>query len=74
MTPAENMQLWITDRPAWIAEAAPRCAAYLASGREAVLHGWPILARDYQLAVWPLLDEATKDTIRQTRSDICATP
>jgi hypothetical protein len=67
MTPAENLQLWLHDRAAWMADAAPRCAAYLATGRAAVEHGWPIMPRDYQLQVWPLLDEATRAIVREVR-------
>lgn len=68
MTPAENMQLWITDRAAWIVNAAPKCAEYLARGRAAVEHAWPTMQRDLQLAVWPLLDDATRAIIREVRS------
>jgi len=68
MTPAENMHLWITDRAAWIVNAAQTCAEYLARGRAAVEHAWGIMPRDFQLAVWPLLDEQTRAIIREVRN------
>jgi hypothetical protein len=63
-----NLHLWMTNRAAWIEAAAPKCAEYLATGRAAIEHAWPVLARDFQLKVWPLLDETTRDLIRQVRA------
>lgn len=62
--------LYESDRATWLAQAAPRCAARLALCNDADLaEQWTFLSRDYQLAVWNLLDEAMRTRVRAVRAD-----
>lgn len=70
LTASAERALYDSDRPAWLREVAPRMAERLANVRDEVLGGaWSDLPRDYQRAVWLVLDEPTKDRIRAARAD-----
>jgi len=68
----DETELYCTDRPAWIALVAPRMVARIAdpSSDDAMLaYAWTGMARDYQTAVWALLDEASKERIKRIRRE-----
>jgi hypothetical protein len=70
MTPAEEYALYESDYATWLVQAAPRCAVRLALCNDADLtEQWELLSRDYQLAVWNLLDEAMRTRVRAVRAD-----
>ena len=61
-------ELYETDRPAWINQAAPRTAQIFADTLDATLAGmWSRMPRDYQTAVWALLPEPQRERIRKLR-------
>lgn len=68
ITGSGELDLYWNDRPAWLKLVAPRMAAKLRgmSGRE-LADEWSCLGRDYQRAVWAVLDEATREAIRRAR-------
>jgi len=65
-----------TDRPAWLAYVAPRMAVRLSEMADVpdatLADTWGFLSRDYQRAVWPLLDDAMRDRIRAARKALLA--
>jgi hypothetical protein len=65
---SEELKLYETDRPAWIAQSAPRLALRIAEGDESSLNrSWSCMGRDYQTATWQHLDEVQRDRIRKLR-------
>lgn len=63
-------ELYETDRPAWINQAAPRMAKIFADTPDATLADmWARMPRDYQTAVWAHLDESARARIRALRKD-----
>jgi len=69
LTASAERHLYETDRPAWLAYVAPRKAEQLRNTRDEALGGaWSDLPRDYQRAVWLLLDAETQGRIRAVRN------
>ena len=66
LTQAEERALYDRDPGAWRTYAAPSIAAALARSNDLGL-SWSLLTRDTQVAVWPLLDEATQARVREAR-------
>lgn len=69
LTHAEERALYDRDPAAWRAYAAPRIAVALAKSGDLGL-SWSLLTRDMQVAVWPLMDEATQARVREAREDL----
>lgn len=76
LSASEERALFETDRPAWLRYVAPRMAERLQSMVDVpdatLADTWGFLSRDYQRAVWPLLDEATRTRIRRARTAVLA--
>lgn len=69
LTPSAERELHDTNRPAWLEYVAPRMAQRLREiDRDSTLaDAWGFLQRDYQHAVWALLDAAMRQRIRDAR-------
>jgi hypothetical protein len=68
MMPSDEYALYQQDREAWIAHVAPRMAERIAAMPDAeVADTWPRLSREYQLAVWELLDTDQRRRVRAAR-------
>lgn len=68
ITGSRELDLYHNDRPAWLKHVAPRMAARLRDMPQAKLaEEWPQLPRDYQRAVWAVLDDTTREAIRLAR-------
>jgi len=68
VTPSQEFALYHADRTAWLKLVAPRMADRLrAMAAEQLPAAWGELARDYQRAVWPLLDGVTQEAIKLGR-------
>jgi hypothetical protein len=66
----DDLALYETDRPAWLATVAPKQAARIADDTyddASLAYAWASMQRDYQTAVWALLPEAQKQRIRMLR-------
>ena len=64
----DERALYETDRVAWLNYVAPSMARKLAVEPNATLGAtWARIPRDYQTAVWPLLDETQRQRIRKLR-------
>ena len=69
MEAIDELSLHETDRVAWLAYVAPNMARKLAVEPDATLGAtWARIPRDYQTAVWPLLDEPQRQRIRKLRT------
>jgi hypothetical protein len=68
---ADERALYESDAAAWRVYAAPRIAASLARSTDVGL-SWSLLMRETQVAVWPLMDEATQARVRAAREDLAA--
>jgi hypothetical protein len=71
MTPADEYVLYHTDRDAWIALVAERTAQRFAvmPDRE-IADSWPLLGRDFQIAIWAHLSKAERERIRSARHEV----
>ena len=70
MTPNDERNLHDTNRYSWIAYVAPSMAASLKKMDACGIgRTWPMMPRDYQKAVWCLLDEATRERVKSVRND-----
>lgn len=71
LTASAERALFETNRPAWLAYVAPRMATRLRAMTDVpdvtLSDAWGFLQRDYQRAVWVLLDEPTRTRIRNAR-------
>lgn len=68
ITGSQELDLYRNDRPAWLKLVAPRMAARLRDMPRAKLADeWPQLPRDYQRAVWAVLEATTREAIRLAR-------
>lgn len=69
LTPDAERVLHDTDRPAWLKYVAPRMAQRLREfdADASLADAWAFLQRDYQRAVWALLDEPMRARIRNAR-------
>ena len=66
----DERALYETDRVAWLTYVAPNMARKLAVEPDAKLGAtWARIPRDYQTAVWPLLDEPRRQRIRKLRQN-----
>lgn len=76
LSPSAERALFDADRPGWLAYVAPRMAKRLQEMTDVpdatLADTWGFLSRDYQRAVWPLLDDATRDRIRAARKALLA--
>lgn len=67
-TPSQEFALYHADRPAWLKLIALRMAAKLRDmSLEKLADEWPQLPRDYQHAVWAVLDDTTREAVRLAR-------
>ena len=58
--------LYESDRPAWIAAAAPRAARAIATyGDDTARTFWPLIGQDYKAAIWRLLDRPARMALRK---------
>lgn len=67
----DELELYKTDRPKWLAIVAPKQAEHVTDNTydDAALAGaWAGMQRDYQSAVWALLDDAGRDRVRRVRA------
>lgn len=65
----DELTLYQTDRPAWLQQVAPRMARKLeAMSDNELANEWATLARDYQRAVWGVMDGATQSRVRKARA------
>lgn len=65
----DDLDMYHNDRPAWIAQAAPRTANRIARAtEEEIKRYWSCMERDYQTAVWQYLDDTQRARIRKLRS------
>ena len=68
ITGSRELGLYHNDRPAWLKLVAPRMTMRLRDMPQATLADeWPQLPRDYQRAVWAVLDSTTREAIRLAR-------
>jgi len=68
LTASAERHLYETNRPAWLKHVAPRMAEQLRNTRDEALGGaWADLPRDYQKAVWLVLDAGTQQRMRAVR-------
>lgn len=68
VTPSQEFSLYHADRPAWLTLVAPRMAARLRDmSPNKLADEWSQLPRDYQCAVWAVLDNITREAIRLAR-------
>lgn len=62
---ANNHATFESDRPKWLADAAPHCARRILQGNdESIRFAWSHMADDYKAAVWRLLDRAGRKVVR----------
>lgn len=65
----DDLTLYQTDRPAWIAKHAPNMAAILSQSTDAQLaESWERMPRDYQTATWQHLGDADRERVRMMRN------
>jgi hypothetical protein len=65
----DELALYQTDRPAWLQQVAPRMARKLeAMNDNELANTWTTLARDYQRAVWGVMDQTTQSRVRKART------
>jgi hypothetical protein len=65
----DELTLYQTDRPVWLQQVAPRMARKLEAVNDNELaKEWATLARDYQRAVWAVMDGATQSRVRKVRA------
>jgi len=65
----EELALFNTNRPAWLAHVAPPLAERMPEMSDAQLNDtWERMPDDYRRAVWPHLDEGQRARIRTLRS------
>lgn len=70
MTPADEYILYHSDRDAWIALVAERTAQRLAKSPESeIADTWPLLGRDFQIAIWTHLSKGERARIRAARHE-----
>ena len=63
-----EIQLYATDRPAWLAIASTRYAkSIFDKSDDDIQHDWPRIPDDYKTAVWKQLDAAQRERIRKLR-------
>lgn len=68
MTPSEEMNLYLTDRNAWLKLVAPRMPAVIDSETDDELRrGWELMERDFQIATWEFLNEPQRDRVKRLR-------
>lgn len=66
----EELDLYESDRTKWLVWVAPRMAQRLTTWPDATLGDtWARIPRDYQMAVWALLDDATRERIKRIRKE-----
>ena len=64
----DELALYQTNRPAWLAIAAPRVAARIETDTDDAINAyWPLMSDDFKAAVWALLPEAQRERIRKVR-------
>jgi hypothetical protein len=66
-----ELEVYQTDRPNWLAIVAPKQAARISDDTydDAVLASvWAAMPRDYQVAVWQLLDESARTRVKSLRA------
>lgn len=69
MTPGEEFELCLHDRPAWRQYVAPRMAGVLTDLSDDKLgEVWGRMQRAYQRTTWRHLDAATRERIRRLRN------
>ncbi len=65
---ARELDLFRTDRSAWIVLAAPRIAAHIATMNNAQIdYCWPTMQFDLRKNVWKLLDDEHKARVTAVR-------
>jgi hypothetical protein len=65
---AHELDLYRTDRAAWIALASPRIAARIAAMNDAQIdYCWPTMQFDLRKKVWKLLDDVQKARVTAVR-------
>lgn len=65
---SRELDLYWNDRPAWLKLVAPRMAARLrAVPDDQISDIYGCLPRDYQVAVWAVLDDLTREAIKLAR-------
>jgi hypothetical protein len=63
-----ELDLYHSDRAAWLALVAPRMPALIDTETDAELaQGWALMSRDFQVATWAHLSEAQRERIRRLR-------
>ena len=68
MTPSEEMNLYLTDRKAWLEYIAPRMPAIFDTNTDyELVEAWGLMSRDFQEATWKYLDEPQRDRIKRLR-------
>lgn len=68
VTGSHELDLYCSNRTAWLQLVAPRMAERLrATPLEELPDVWGCLARDYQREVWAVLDDTTREAIRIAR-------
>lgn len=65
----DELTLYHTDRPAWLALVGPRMPAVIDANTDAELaRTWKGMQRDFQLATWAHLSEAQRERVRRVRA------
>lgn len=65
---SQELDLYWNDRPAWLTLVTPRMAEHLRNApADELADRWGVLARDYQRAVWAVLDDVTREAVRMAR-------
>lgn len=71
MNPADDKQLYMEDRPAWIEAASTRVASRIDAGvydDQILVIIWAGMERDYQAATWAKLSDVARAMIKRLRS------
>lgn len=63
-----EIDLYRTDRAAWIVAVSPKMAKMIEESDDPMLrYLWSMMKRDYQKTVWELLNESQRERIRKLR-------
>ena len=62
----DELTLYHTDRPAWLALVAPRMPAVIdANTDEELANSWRLMSRDFQRATWDQLNNEQRTRLRR---------
>lgn len=62
----DELMLYHTDRPAWLALVAPKMPAVIDANTDAELaQSWRVMGRDFQRATWDQLNDEQRARLRR---------